>query len=171
MVACMCVFLLCQFLSQKIPAFLLFWRATLELWPHLDGEHLWSANNYPISAKRGCSCSPTGALNPAYSFCTTASPLSTTPPSSRQLWVLPAPTSEAEKYLGGVVSEREKGGHGHQLCCPGWQSSDKRVFSGWDRQASPHTPGGQENQKKACSASKPLCHLGSSLEIRRRVRV
>lgn len=131
-------------LSWKIPTLLHFWRATLELWPHLDGEHLWSANNYPISAKRGCSCSPRAALIPAHTSRTTASPPTNTPHPSRQLWFLPAPTSEAGEYLGGVVALWRGGGEGVMgingvLLVD--KAQTKRAFSGWDRRASPHTPG------------------------------
>ena len=145
---------------KKIPAVLLLWRATLELWPHLDAEHLWNANNYPISAKRGCSCSPYPRPHLPHRR------------SGHLCFFLPAPSFGSGESTSGGVAVLWKGG---EEVGTSWGS----VALSWLtklRQKGPslaETDGpahthldGQGNHKKAWSASKPLCHLGSSLGIK-----
>lgn len=131
-------------LRLKIPTVLHFWRATLELWPHLDGEHLWSTNNYPISAKRGCSRSPTGALIPAPQPQPPALlhlPSSALVSHSSHIW------SWGVSWRCGSTLRRRSGGGlgGGVMGISGVllvdKAQTKRAFSGWDRRASPHTPG------------------------------
>lgn len=132
-------------LSQKIPTFLHFWRATLELWPHLDGEHLWSANDYPISAKRGCSCSPRGAL---FHAPTPPAPLHRPPQNNPSILqtALVSPGSHIWSWgvswrCGSTLKGRRWGVTGINGVLLVDKAQTKRAFSGWDRRASPHTPG------------------------------
>lgn len=127
-----------------------FWRGSLELWPHLDGEHLWSANYYLISLKY-CSCSPKEILIPTHISCTP----------------LPVPTSEAGEWLGGVEALWKGGVSGINGVLLVEKAQTKRAFSGWDRWTSPHTPGWPRQSRQAHGASKSLCHLGWTLGIKR----
>lgn len=156
-----CLLTIYQFSAEKNPTFFHCWRTTLELWPHLDSEHLWSANNYPISAKRGCSYSPRGALIPAHTSCTTASPPNN--PSILQTALVSLPHLK----LGSVLevwwqSEGERGGSWGSMVFSWLTKLRQKGPSLPETEGPAHTHlDGQGNHKKACSASKPLCHLGS----------
>lgn len=86
-----------------------------------------------------------------------------TPPSSRQSWVLHAPTSEAAWEHLGILrcgsSLQGRGSWGSMvLSCLTKRRQKGPSLTETGGPAHTHLDG-QENHKKAHSASKPLCHL------------